>query len=260
MSDERQQFELVATVTGVAPGNFDGQYTVTLDTVNGEEKASVYKLKRDGTEAKAWPLVHDSMMKSCNYRWTGNAVTKETQYGERTYKTITFGRVEVESNLGTMPNPAAPAQEPPVEEPPAEWGDANFTESPKSPSRSVTVVEPLTQTVGSEAIGEDLEAAVSALLSAHDDLEESIHDAATKDAEYRRAKAEAHVKAPEGTVADKEAFVDQEIAQVRFEAKIAEGLQQAGLELVRSRRQIVSALQSKLSASKAEAEFARTGP
>ncbi len=85
---EKQDFELGGIVTGITPGKFDDQYTVTLATAQGEEKATVYKVKRDGTEAKVWPLIHDSLAKSLNYRWTGNAVMKDTQYGERTYETI----------------------------------------------------------------------------------------------------------------------------------------------------------------------------
>lgn len=51
-----------------------------------------------------------------------------------------------------------------------------------------------------------------------------------------------------------------ELADARRVRDLAEGMRQAGLEAVRSRRAQISALQSLLSADRSEMEIARTGP
>lgn len=85
------------------------------------------------------------------------------------------------------------------------------------------------------------------------------------EAAYRRAQAEAWLKAPEGgrggtPVAERESWVKAETADHRKQRDIADALRLAALEAVRSRRGQISALQSLLAADRAEAEFARTGP
>jgi hypothetical protein len=92
----------------------------------------------------------------------------------------------------------------------------------------------------------------------------AVRDQATEFAEaeaaYRKAKAQAWLAAPAGTVPEREAFVNGNTADQRQRRDLADGMRQAALEAVRSRRGQVSALQSLLNAQRAEAEFVRTGP
>lgn len=81
---------------------------------------------------------------------------------------------------------------------------------------------------------------------------------------YRHGKAEAWVmvreELPGSTAKEREAWVDSTTADLRFERDVAEGMRQAALEAVRSRRAQLSALQTLANAHQAEAEFARTAP
>lgn len=76
---------------------------------------------------------------------------------------------------------------------------------------------------------------------------------------YRKAVALAWLDAPEGTVPEREAHVNAECADLRFDRDLAEGSERAALEGVRNARQQLSAVQSWLAAHRAEAEFVRTG-
>lgn len=93
---------------------------------------------------------------------------------------------------------------------------------------------------------------------------------ARAESDYRKAKAEAWVRCPnddagvkagerEWTAARREAWVDADTADLRYKRDLADGMRQAALEAVRSRRAQLSALQTFLNAEKAEADFARTG-
>ena len=89
-------------------------------------------------------------------------------------------------------------------------------------------------------------------------LRDQAQEMAEAEREYRRAKALAYVSITEGTAAAREAAVQGATADLRYQRDLAEGLRQAALEAVRSRRTQISALQSLLNAHKAEAEFVRT--
>ena len=91
-------------------------------------------------------------------------------------------------------------------------------------------------------------------------LRDQAQELADAEDEYRQAVAVAWVQAPEGTVPEREAWVNGQTSKMRRRRDLAEGMRQAALEAVRSRRTQVSALQSLLAAERAEAEFARTGP
>lgn len=85
--------------------------------------------------------------------------------------------------------------------------------------------------------------------------------------DYRRAKAESWVKCPrdEGSNRDwtagrREAWVNADTADLRYQRDLAEGLRQAALEAVRARGRQISVLQSLLAADRAEAEFVRVSP
>jgi hypothetical protein len=83
---------------------------------------------------------------------------------------------------------------------------------------------------------------------------------AENEAAYRRARALAFVEAPEGTVPEREAWVDSHTADARNRRDMAEALRVSALEAVRSRRTQISALQTIANAHREEAAFARTGP
>lgn len=91
-------------------------------------------------------------------------------------------------------------------------------------------------------------------------LRESAREYAEAEEVYRKAKAEAWLKAPEGTVPERDAWVNGEVASDRARRDLSDGLRQAALEAVRSRRAQLSALQSLLAAEREEAALARTGP
>lgn len=91
---------------------------------------------------------------------------------------------------------------------------------------------------------------------------------AEAEAAYRRAKSEAWVECPSDeagakpavwTAARREAWVNSETATMRERRDIAEGMKQAGLEAVRSRRAQLSAVQTFANAHREEAALARTG-
>lgn len=89
-------------------------------------------------------------------------------------------------------------------------------------------------------------------------LNEEAREYAEAEDAYRMAKARAYMQA-EGTVAERQAQADLATSAERRRAYIADGLRQAALEAVRSRRGQLSAMQSLLAKDRAEAEFARTG-
>lgn len=91
-------------------------------------------------------------------------------------------------------------------------------------------------------------------------LRDQATEFAEAEREYRRGKGQAWLVAPEGTVAVREAWVNENTADLRYRRDLAEGMRQAALEAVRSRRAQISALQTWLNAEKEEAAFARTGP
>jgi len=91
-------------------------------------------------------------------------------------------------------------------------------------------------------------------------LVKSAHDVAQAEFDYRKAKARAWVEAPQGTVPVREAWVEAQTAELKRTLDISEGMKQASLEAVRSRRQQLSAVQSLLAAWKADQDFHRTRP
>lgn len=91
-------------------------------------------------------------------------------------------------------------------------------------------------------------------------LRDQSREWAEAEREYRKARALAYVQITTGTVDERKAAVDAATADMRYTRDLAEGMKQSALEAVRSRRTQISAAQSFLAASRAEAEFARTGP
>ena len=75
--------------------------------------------------------------------------------------------------------------------------------------------------------------------------------------EYRSQNAMAYLETESGTVAEREAHVYALVGDFRRSRDLADGQKLAALEAVRSRRAQLSAVQSILSAHRAEAELAR---
>lgn len=75
---------------------------------------------------------------------------------------------------------------------------------------------------------------------------------------YRKAKAEAWLHAPAGTVPEREAWVGGHTADTRKRRDLADYMRTAAVEAVRSRRTQISALQTMLNAHQEEARFERT--
>lgn len=91
-------------------------------------------------------------------------------------------------------------------------------------------------------------------------LGRQVREYADAEQTYRQAKARAWVEAPAGTVPEREAHVNGLTAEERRAKDLAEGMRQAALEAVRSRRAQISALQTLANQRREEAAFARTGP
>lgn len=98
------------------------------------------------------------------------------------------------------------------------------------------------------------------------ELRRMVVEAANRESEYRRVKAQKWVEAPVGatrgewTAAQRESWVNAETGDLRAARDIADGLRQAALEATRNHRAQLSAMQSWLNADRAELEFARTSP
>lgn len=91
-------------------------------------------------------------------------------------------------------------------------------------------------------------------------LREQAHAYAAAENAYRKFKAACWLDAPDGTVPERQAWVDGQCADLRRERDLAEGMRQAALEAVRSRRAQISAWQTLLNADRAELELVRFGP
>ena len=90
-------------------------------------------------------------------------------------------------------------------------------------------------------------------------LDEQSRDWARKEVTYKRAHAEAILRA-EGKVAEQEAQADIATARQRYDYILAERLARVAREKVESVRTQISALQSLLNLEKQERQFAQTGP
>lgn len=91
-------------------------------------------------------------------------------------------------------------------------------------------------------------------------LSKAGHDLADAEHAYRIQKAAAWSQAPDGTVPEREAWVNQRTADERRTRDKAEATRVAALEALRSRRTQLSALQTVANAYREDAAFSRTGP
>lgn len=111
-------------------------------------------------------------------------------------------------------------------------------------------------------LSENCDKGVAALRTAAD-------EAASAEHAYRHARARAWIESAElvhpvtgkpETAGAREAWVDGQCADARLGRDTAEGMRQAALEALRTRRQQLSALQSLLAAERAEVQMATYGP
>ena len=107
---------------------------------------------------------------------------------------------------------------------------------------------------------EEMRRLAGRLEEAQSGLREQAIVYAEAERDYRKAKARAWLRAPEGTAAHRAAWVDGETADARMKRDMADGMRQAHLEDVRNCRQQISAWQTWINADREEAAFSRTGP
>ena len=92
------------------------------------------------------------------------------------------------------------------------------------------------------------------------ELREASSRLAQAEFDYRKGKAIAWSDCPDGIADFRRAWVDAETAELRQARDEAEGDRATAIEALRARRQQLSAYQSFMAATRAEAELARTGP
>lgn len=99
--------------------------------------------------------------------------------------------------------------------------------------------------------------AIDAAEAAQETLATTSQDAATSDREYKKAYARAFTTAHGDTVRALEVAADQQTADVRYQSKLDENLRVAALENVRTKRTVLTAVQTLTNAWRAEAEMVR---
>lgn len=108
-------------------------------------------------------------------------------------------------------------------------------------------------------LNDRLIAAATDLKDGHRLLETRVQESARADHVWRVERAKAYAMTS-GTVAERDAKVELETGDLRYAAKLAEDLRVAALESVRSRRGVLSAIQSMVALSRSEMDFAKYGP
>lgn len=108
-------------------------------------------------------------------------------------------------------------------------------------------------------LNDRLIAAATDLKDGHKLLEQRVTEAAAADHAWRVERAKAYARTS-GTVAERDAEVETATGDLRYAAKLAEDLRVAALEGVRSRRAVLSAIQSMVALSRSEMDFAKYGP
>jgi hypothetical protein len=95
---------------------------------------------------------------------------------------------------------------------------------------------------------------------AQDELIRYTKESAEAERDYRKERARAYVQCPAGNVDAKKAWVDATTADMRFTRDLADGMRQAALELVRSRRAQLTTMQTVANSVREEAALERTAP
>lgn len=114
--------------------------------------------------------------------------------------------------------------------------------------------------MNSAHLNDQIRSAADALNDAQAGLEHRIQEAAEAERTYKIAEASLFLAADGRNVREREAKAEPGLSALRYRSHLAEGLSKAGLEAVRNKRTILSALQTVANLSKEEAAFARTGP
>jgi hypothetical protein len=114
--------------------------------------------------------------------------------------------------------------------------------------------------VNSASLNEQIRAAAESLESAQEGLEQRVQQAAEAERAYKTAEASLYLANEGRNQKEREAKAEPGLSELRYRAHLAEGLSKAGLEAVRNRRTILSALQTVANLSKEEAAFSRTAP
>ena len=93
-------------------------------------------------------------------------------------------------------------------------------------------------------------------------LREHVEQSAVAERDYRKAKAKAwaQAKTEDMLAKEKEAWVNAQTADLRFERDLADGMKQGALEALRSRRAQLSKCQTFANVERAEMDLARTAP
>lgn len=102
-------------------------------------------------------------------------------------------------------------------------------------------------------------------------LKEQVPAAADAERAYRKAQAEAWVRCPrdesgvkaadkDWPVSRREAWVDAECSDLRYERDVLERMVRVGFKAVEARMAEISLLQSEMNVFKSEARFAQFGP
>lgn len=91
-------------------------------------------------------------------------------------------------------------------------------------------------------------------------LRDSSQELAEAERDYRQAKGLSWVHHTEGIGAERQAVVDGETANLRYDRDLAEAKRRAALESVRARQTQISALQSIAAALRSELDLAKYGP
>ena len=87
-----------------------------------------------------------------------------------------------------------------------------------------------------------------------------VHEHAKADVAYKGKYAEAFLRVEGAGVLREQLALTPEVLQAREEAQLASDMVKVALSAIQARRTQISALMTLLSAHRAEAEFARTGP
>lgn len=109
-------------------------------------------------------------------------------------------------------------------------------------------------------LGPELQRLISLLDEGLKVLRESAEELAVCERDYRQSKGLSWAHHTTGSVAERQALIDGETADLRYARDLAEAKRRAALESVRARQTQISAIQTLSGAYRAEAEFARTGP
>lgn len=114
--------------------------------------------------------------------------------------------------------------------------------------------------MNSAHLNDQIRTAAEDLNNAQDGLERRIQEAAEAERAYKIAESSLFLAAEGRNKEERQAKAEPGVSDLRYRAHLAEGLSKAGLEAVRNKRTILSALQTVANLSKEEAAFSRTGP